>query len=414
MNRAVIGCQWGDEGKGKIVDYLGQEASMSVRFNGGSNAGHSVEGDNGDRHAVHLFPASASIPGMTSVLGRGMVIDPDILIAEADQIKSRNPTSCLIVDPESHIVLPAHKIADMTEEEGRVYRIGTTRQGIGPAYSDRVARIGMPFRVMMDAPLDDVMVLIEDIYNRHGIPMQDLSSHVERWKHDLYPYINDHAREMIYDAMSKDPGVLFAGAHGMMLDIDHGCYPYVTSSNCMAAAIGPGAGIDPRGLDEVVGVVKAYSTMIGYGPFPTEMDDPLGSSIREIGREYGTTTGRPRRIGWIDIPSIKHANRVNGFNWLALTRLDILSGISPICICHRYIIDGYTTSRIPVSPRTYYKAIPMYWELPGWTGYIQDARHLTDLPGEARKFISLIEESVGVPIKLIGVGPRRSQIIDLR
>lgn len=361
MITAVIGAQWGDEGKGKIVDYLGRENTLSARFNGGSNAGHWAR-HNGINMDFHLLPAAALHPRMVCILGRGMAINVRKLEAEIGRAREINPTLQVIVDPKAHVVDDAHIRRDEALEIKR--GIGSTKEGIGPCYADRVSRTG---KCIGDAPPRDCITL------------------------DPYNIIMESAQR---------GGALICGAHGVMLDIAHGHYPYVTSSGCLPSDVGSGLGINPKKIDHTIGVVKAYSTLIGTGPMPMEMEPDVSDRIREVGGEYGTTTGRPRRIGWIDLPALKYANRVCGFDSLAITHMDVLSGFSSV-----KVVDAYYDETILSDAASYLKGTAVYHELPGWNN-VRDA--------SAMRFQSYIADSVGIPISLISTGPDRDDMIDLR
>jgi len=402
--RVVIGLQWGDEGKGKIVDYLGQEAYLSARFNGGNNAGHTVEAPNGNRVAFHLLPASSLHTGMISVLGRGMVIDPDVLVNEIDSLNQMSPNVHVIVDPKAHIISYDQIYRDTYREETSGHPIGTTRRGVGPAYSDKMLRTGTSFEELMNGEPREIAARMPrmgadrataKVYELRA----DLLSRCEI--KDPLPHIEE--------AISQRLNLLLMGAHGVMLDIDHGHYPYVTSSSCIPAAVGTGLGVDPRRIDEVVGVMKVYSTRIGEGPLPTEMPQDIGDQLRESGLEYGSTTGRPRRMGFLDLPAIKYANRICRPDYLALTRIDILDEQREVPICIAYE-EG---DEVVGSTMKYTGASPKYFMMKGWhqtTG----CQYWEDLHKRAREFIKMVEDITGIPVKLISTGPKRRDIIDLR
>ena len=384
---AVIGAQWGDEGKGKIVDYLAKDCKIAVRFNGGNNAGHSVETEDGTRRKVHLLPSSAFRDGAVCVLANGMVISPDVLLQEIEKVMEVNANLTVLVDGRAHVLTTEHISRDVSEETLRKVSIGTTKSGNGPAYSDKAARSG--------TRICDLAYYSKSIRDRMGYMLVDGSR-----------YLNA--------AIDSGEGIIFAGAHGTMLDIDHGTYPYVTSSNCITSAIGTGAGVDPRRLTNVVGVVKAYSTRIGAGPFPTEMDEVQATLIREKGREFGTTTGRPRRIGWLDGPALGHAMRVNQFDYLAVTMLDVLSVVDEIKVCVAY---GDRDNQYGMHPSSeiHSGARCIYYTVPGWPGEdLSQYRTYRDLPANVKDYLGFIESIAGARVGLISVGPRRDQIIDRR
>jgi adenylosuccinate synthase len=382
MNVTVaIGSQYGDEGKGKIVDYLAAEASAAVRFNGGNNAGHSVV-INGERHAVHLLPAAAYRPGMLLYLTPGVVFDPAVLIAEIYSVRDVTGVfPSLIVDRRCHMIGRTHRKKDAEQEEARKgsgTEIGTTRRGNGPCYADKALRCG--YRLEDLESLEDKYIDYEYNLNAEGANF-------------LLGFAGDTA-SAIQINREEGMGVLFCGAHGTLLDINHGTYPYVTSSDCVAGAACTGGGLPPRAVDTVVGITKSYMTRIGTGPFLSEIEDEvLASEIRETGKEYGTTTGRPRRIGWLDLEALRYADMLNGFSYIALTMLDVLSGFPQVLV------------RLPGGK----------WKsMLGWTEDISEVRSLEGLPLNARAYIHIIEENVGVRVGLISVGPDRSQIIDCR
>lgn len=394
MNTAVIGAQWGDEGKAKMVDYLAQlyGSTTSIRYNGGNNAGHTTEDADGTRLAYHLFPASASQQGMVSILARGVVADPEVLIDEIRLIRQRNPSATLMVDPRVHVILPIHKAVD--GQMAGVIDLGSTKRGVGPAQADKLYRIGLSYGELVDSMVDD---RVREIYAHHGqleIP-SDLLEDIDLWASTLrfMDVVKDTSQWMIRDAVENE-GALFAGAHGMALDINSHDYPFVTTSPCSLAGAGTGAGIDPRSITNAIGVLKAYSTRIGTGPFPTEITVPtLVEHIRVKGHEWGSTTGRPRRIGWLDLPQIAESNREIGYDGLALTNLDVLSGLSHVGI-------------LPV------EGSELHW-YPGWTEDITDVRRVDDLPPAAVSLVQGIQDELRTPVRFISVGPKRDQTIEV-
>ena len=382
---AVIGMQWGDEGKGKIVDYLAEGCDISARFNGGNNAGHTVETSEFGRKKVHLLPSSSFREGMVSVLGNGMVADVDVLRREICEVKKTNPGLKLLIDERIHVISQEHKERDAKEESGRAVQIGTTKSGNGPAYSDKAARKG---------------VRLCDVAGKNEV---------------IGPYLGD-ASQFLNQQADIGKNIIFAGAHGVLLDIDHGDYPYCTSSNCIPAAIGTGAGFDPRKLTNVVGVMKAYSTRVGSGPFHTEFDEPTAKLVREVGREYGTTTGRPRRVGALDLVMLKYVARLCNFDSLAITLVDVLSCLDEIKVCIGYnMADGVFTD----TPDSIYRRHDevkslLYATFPGWKGIdISSCRKESELPLNLRFFIHSIAANLNVPVRYLSVGPRRDQIIEL-
>ena len=416
---AVVGTQWGDEGKGKIVDMLAEKCRTAVRFNGGNNAGHSVETSEGVRRKVHLLPASAYQPGMVCMLGNGMVMDPSVLVREIEEVKKDNAELGLIIDGRAHLILPIHKAMDQDQELSRGSKsLGTTKSGNGPAYADKMSRKGIRVSDLFLGQNDKGELLWPMLQNDQAV--REVMYHMDLWGDALRGYVGDVS---IYLNSSQiiEGGIIFAGAHGAMLDIDFGTYPYVTSSNCIASAVGTGAGFDPRGIDEVVGVVKAYSTRIGTGPFPTEIKDrSLADLIRTTGKEFGTTTGRPRRIGWLDLVALRHAIRVNGVDWITLTMLDVLSCVDEIKVCTRYEMDmdsGFilsTDATVPMGRHELKHARAVYETFDGWDKDLGECRTWGDLPSTARYFVQYLTKALATPIPLISVGPRRDQVIDLR
>jgi adenylosuccinate synthase len=405
---AVIGAQWGDEGKGKIVNFLSRGADMAVRFNGGPNAGHTVKDASGTIR-LHLVPAGALTAGV-GVLAHGVVIDPWVLADELGELRRQGrPEPRLLLSDRAHLILPHHKIWE--ELEGTAQRIGTTRQGIGPAYQDRAARLGL--RLADLACPDLVRKRLEEALARlRGRANFDLKRTVD----ELRTFWEGHKEEIVdtqgllLTALAEGKMVLFEGAQGTLLDLDLGTYPYVTSSTTTVHGIGWGAGISAP-LSRVIGVTKAYTTRVGEGPFPTEEPGEMGKWLRERGQEYGATTGRPRRCGWLDLVALRYAHRVNGFTELALTKLDVLSGLPEIRVGVAYRLEGKMGESFPSTARELKAVEPVYNSLPGWEDDIREARSLAALPREARDYIAFIEEALGVPVSLIGVGPGDEEII---
>jgi adenylosuccinate synthase len=393
---AVIGAQWGDEGKGKIVDHLGESHRVAVRFNGGDNAGHSVVLPSGERHAVHLLPAAAYHPGRIVVLGRGMVVNPESLLKEIAEVREVNPELTVLVDDSAHIVLPYHRTRDaVTERERGKGAIGTTKRGNGPAYSDKASRIGLTFRLveqMSDAELTEHLRKLHWPLTDYARPYpDDLAGQLREQVSQLEGMLTD-AATFLELCWRSGGTILFAGAHGAMLDIDHGSYPFVTSSTCTTAGIGT-SGFDVRKVDRVVGVVKAYSTRIAAGPFPSEIEDEeLVQRIREAGREFGTTTGRPRRIGWLDFDALRYSRMVNGFDEIALTMADVLA----VAQAPKIWNAGKLRELPPVDATM---------------EEIQQSRSFADLPLTIRVLVQDIEMYLETPVSMISVGPRRDQLI---
>jgi adenylosuccinate synthase len=417
----IVGAQWGDEGKGKITDLLAERADAVVRFQGGNNAGHTIV--RGTREwKFHLVPSGILYPGKRCIIGNGVVVDPKVLIDELVSLRASGvDTSGLKVSANCHLIMPYHLLLDHAGETRLgTLQIGTTRRGIGPCYADKAARLGIRVQDMLDekilrkkiaAALEPKRLALRP-YARD--PMLDLHAMVEQYVtygHQLAPQIADCAR-LVWDALAADRIVLFEGAQGAMLDIDHGTYPFVTSSNPIAGAACVGAGVGPRDIDEIWGVCKAYATRVGAGPFPTELDDELGEEIRRIGGEYGTTTGRPRRIGWLDLVALRYASRLNTLSALAITKLDVLSGFERILVCTRYRgEDEAIFDHFPYHQSVLHHAVGEYVELEGWSEDIGECREESDLPQAARDYLAFIADFIGVPVAMIGVGPAREQTI---
>jgi adenylosuccinate synthase len=416
----VVGSQWGDEAKGKIVDLLAQEAEVVVRYGGGSNAGHTVMvGDLVLK--LHLIPSGILNPRARCVMADGMVIDPVVLVRELDELSRTGvDTSGLQVSPNAHVILPYHQEIDRLEEARKAKgRLGTTMQGVGPAYQDKMHRSGLriadlisPERLAarLDAVLPDKNFLIEHLYGGQPLRRDALLEQLVPLGQRIAPHVSDTAA-LVYRAVANGENVVFEGAQGTMLDIDHGTYPFVTSSHPVAGGACIGTGVGPRAIDTVIGVVKAYTTRVGAGEFPTELLDETGSRIRERGREYGTTTGRPRRIGWLDTVCLRYAARVNGFDWIAVSLLDVLSGFPSLRLCTAYEVDGEIYPDLPADRDQIGRARPIYEEMAGWEEEIDDVTRFEGLPVAAQRYVRRVEELVGVPVCLIGVGPRRDQTI---
>jgi adenylosuccinate synthase len=418
---AIVGAQWGDEGKGKVTDLLAESAQVVVRFQGGNNAGHTiVRGD--QTYKFHLIPSGILYPGKTCVIGNGVVIDPKVLTDEIEGLRRRGiDTRGLKVSANAHLIMPYHLLLDHAGEArlGKL-QIGTTRRGIGPCYADKAARLGIRVQDLLDEK-----ILRQKIYaalepKRQSLrpfakdPALDLHAMTEEYRtlgHRLEPYIADTAR-IAWEALDRGRLVVFEGAQGAMLDIDHGTYPFVTSSNPVAGAACVGAGVGPRDIDEVWGVAKAYATRVGAGPLPTELDDELGELMRQRGGEFGTTTGRSRRCGWLDLVALRYAARINGLTGLVITKLDVLTGIDPLCVGVRYLgPEGASFDEFPYHQSIVHKARAEYEELAGWHEDVRAARSVSDLPRAAREYLDFVSEFVGVPIVLIGVGHSREHVI---
>ncbi|HET9623189.1 MAG TPA: adenylosuccinate synthase [Kofleriaceae bacterium] len=423
----VVGAQWGDEGKGKVVDLFTERAEVVVRYGGGANAGHTLV-IAGKKLVTHLVPSGVCHPGKSCVLGDGMVVDPQVLLDELAECQSRGllANGELLVGLGAHVILPYHKLIDgLREDRGAATgkAIGTTRRGIGPAYEAKAARKGVRMRDLMKpdrlrelvaANLDELAPLIRHL---GGTPPG--ASEVERWIADalaagdkLRPYTGDASRH-VARAISAGHHVLFEGAQGCLLDLDHGTYPYVTSSSTIAAGACQSAGLGPTAIDAVVGITKAYATRVGGGPFPTELHGEAGERLRQAGGEFGATTGRPRRCGWLDLPALRMGARLSGMTALALTKLDVLAELPEVSVCVAYKVDGKELDEPPIDPDDIARAEPVYASFPGWGKLPSDARGIEDLPGPARAYVETIERMAGVPFCLVSVGPDRSETIRL-
>ena len=423
----LLGAQWGDEGKGKAVDLLGDRVDFVVRYQGGNNAGHTVviPGPQGpERYALHLLPSGILTPGVTPVIGNGVVIDPEVLLAEMAALQGRGvDTSALLISASAHLITAYHVLLDRTVERflGKA-RIGTTGRGIGPAYADKVARIGLRVQDLYDEPILRAKVsaalegknqLLVKVYNRRAIEVEQVVAELLAFAEPLRPHVADTTR-ILNEALDAGRVVLLEGGQGTLLDVDHGSYPFVTSSNPTAGGACTGSGIGPTRIDRVVGIVKAYTTRVGSGPFPTELHDAAGEHLRTVGAEIGTTTGRPRRTGWYDAVLTRYAARINGLTDLFVTKLDVLTGIDPIPVAIAYDVDGQRTEEMPMTQTDFHHARPVYAELPGWQEDISGARRLSDLPAAARHYLDFLAAAAGVPVSAIGVGPQRDATILLR
>lgn len=418
---AIVGTQWGDEGKGKITDLLARDASAIVRFQGGNNAGHTiVRGD--EEFKLHLIPSGILHPGTTCVIGNGVVIDPKIITDEIEALKRRGvATGQLRISANAHLIMPYHVLLDTAgEQQLGSLKIGTTRRGIGPCYADKASRLGIRVQDLLDEKIlrQKIMAAMEpkrQMLRPHvKDPALDLHAMTEEYVtygHRLEPYIADTAH-LCWNALDAGRSVLFEGAQGVLLDLDHGTYPFVTSSNPVAGAACIGAGVGPRDIDDVWGVTKAYSTRVGSGPFPTELDDQVGEHLGSVGQEVGTTTGRSRRCGWLDLVALRYAVRLNAMTGLVITKLDVLAGLDPLRVAVRYRgHEGATFEEFPYHQSVLHHAAAEYEDLPGWQADISGCRSVEELPEAAREYLRFISEFVGVPIKLVGVGPARDEVI---
>lgn len=417
----VVGTQWGDEGKGKITDVLASQAALIVRCQGGNNAGHTVViGER--RYQLHLVPSGIFYPGKTCLIGAGVVLDPKILAEEIRCLQEAGvDTSRLYVSEQAHLILPYHTVLDGLEEEDRVFKIGTTGRGIGPAYADKYRRMGIRAGVLRDKErlaeaLDRVLPLqnriLEKVYGCSGFKKEKLLEEYGDYARWIAPLLKDTAL-LVGEARQAGRNILLEGAQGTLLDIDYGTYPYVTSSHPTAGGALCGAGLGPTGIDKVVGVVKAYTTRVGAGPFPTELLGAPGDLIRKRGREYGTTTGRPRRCGWFDAVALRHAVRVNGLTGLAVTLLDVLDVFESLQVCIAYEYRGERLEHFPSDWSVLSECRPIYEELPGWKKDLSSLKDYEQLPAAARAYLAFLEKQGGCPLQIISLGPRRDQTIVL-
>ena len=397
----VVGAQWGDEGKGKVTDFLAARADVVVRCQGGNNAGHTVVA-NGRELKLHLIPSGILYPGKLCLIGNGVVIDPGALIEEIKQLTGQGiNTDFLRISPRAHIILPYHRRQDLCEEEQKgSQRIGTTSRGIGPTYADKASRAGIrvvdlidpeEFQFYLKYALEGKNRLLDNVYGAEGFDYAELLEVYSKYAGILKPYVAD-VSVIINTALDEGKKILFEGAQGTLLDLDHGTYPFVTSSHPIAGAACTGAGIGPTRINRVVGIAKAYITRVGEGPFPTELMDETGGKIRGCGNEYGTTTGRPRRCGWYDSVIARYAARINGLDYLAVTKLDVLSGLNTVKICVSYRYKGETLEDFPASLKVLSECEPVYEEMPGWHEDISSIRNYGDLPAEARSYLQRLAE----------------------
>ena len=417
----VVGAQWGDEGKGKFTDLFAKEVDLVVRYQGGHNAGHTLVVD-GETFALQLIPSGVLYPHITPVIGNGVVVDPAVLLDEIDTLTQRGiDCSRLRVSSCAHLILPYHQLVDrVTERYLGKNKLGTTKRGIGPTYADKAARVGLRvqdlydpkiFRQKLDLVLKEKGQLLAKVYNQlPPDPDEIVKQYVEELAPRLEPYVADTVN-LVHEALEAGRTVLFEGAQATFLDLDHGTYPFVTSSNPIAGGACTGAGIGPRYVDRVVGVAKAYITRVGSGPFPTELYDEAGDALVERGHEYGTNTGRRRRTGWFDAVMGRHAVRLNSLSELAITKLDVLDAFPTVKVCVAYEADGRRIERFPDDQSILHKARPIYQELPGWQTDLTGITEASDLPAAARDYLDFLEAQVDVPIRLVGVGPGRDQFL---
>lgn len=414
----VVGTQWGDEGKGKITDFLSKQADIIARFSGGDNAGHTIQFE-GETYKLHLIPSGIFYADKRSVMGNGMVINPKSLVKELKGLQERGvDTSNLRISNRAHVILPYHIHQDKVDEASRGdAKIGTTCKGIGPCYTDKVQRIGIRIADLLDKEVFEEKLrtnlelknrLFTKFYEVEGLEFDDIFEKFYAYGQEIAPYVTDTSK-ILNDVMDEGGKVLFEGAQGVLLDVDHGTYPYVTSSNPVAGGVTTGTGVGPASINRVIGVSKAYTSRVGDGPFPTELFDEVGNQIREVGREYGTTTGRPRRVGWFDTVVVRHSRRVSGITDLALNSIDVLSGLDTVKICVAYDYNGERITEYPANLHIIEQCKPIYEELPGWDEDITGVRRLEDLPENARKYVERVSELTGIRIATFSVGPDRDQ-----
>lgn len=414
----VVGTQWGDEGKGKITDFLSANAEVIARYQGGDNAGHTIVID-GKKFKLHLIPSGIFFPEKISVIGNGVVINPKSLVKELAYLHDEGvSTDSLRISDRAHVILPYHIELDRLQEESKGdNKIGTTIKGIGPAYMDKAARVGIRIADLLDRDVfaERLRINLEEknrqftkLYDAEALSFDDIFEEYYEYGQQIKQYVTDTS-VILNDALDNGKRVLFEGAQGVMLDIDQGTYPFVTSSNPVAGGVTIGSGVGPSKIDKVVGVCKAYTSRVGDGPFPTDLFDEVGDRIREVGHEYGTTTGRPRRVGWFDSVVMRHSRRVSGITNLSLNSIDVLSGLDTVKICVAYDLDGKRIDYYPASLEQLKRCKPIYEELPGWSEDITGVRHLDELPENARNYVRRVGELVGVRISTFSVGPDRDQ-----
>ncbi len=421
-NIVIVGAQWGDEGKGKIVDLLTRHADIVIRFQGGNNAGHTIV-LKGEKFVFHLIPSGILYENKKCVIGSGVVVDPAVLIEEMTELKKRGylkDDSQLMVSEEAHLILPYHRRIDIARD--RVFKIGTTGRGIGPAYEDKVARYGIRvvdlmdegvFRKKLKANLLQKNLYLSEVLKEERFEFEEIFKEYLRYKNQIEKYVKDTSR-ILYEEIQKGRHILFEGAQGALLDLDHGTYPYVTASNTVSGNACAGSGIGPTMIDSVVGVAKAYTTRVGEGPFPTELKDQVGERIREKGGEYGATTGRPRRCGWFDAVVVNHAIRINGIREVAITKLDVLNDFDKVKICVGYRVNGEVLQHVPSNLEILESSEPIYEELDGWKKEVKGAKKISDLPIQAQQYLKRIEELIHVKIAMVSVGSERNETIEVK
>ncbi len=416
----LVGAQWGDEGKGKATDLLGHRVQYVVKFNGGNNAGHTVVIDD-EKYALHLLPSGILSPGCTPVIGNGVVVDLAVLFQEIEGLEARGiDTGSLVVSSGAHVIAEYNRVLDkVTERFLGSRRIGTTGRGIGPTYADKMNRVGVRIQDLFDegilrqkveGALELKNQILAKVYNRRAIEVDEVVAELLTYVERLAPMVADTPL-LLEQALDRGDTVLMEAGQATLLDVDHGTYPFVTSSSATAGGACTGSGIPPTRIDSVIAVIKAYTTRVGEGPFPTELTDDMGEFLRKTGGEYGVTTGRPRRCGWFDAVIGRYARRINGVTDFVLTKLDVLSGLETVPICVAYDVDGVRHTEMPMSQTDFHHAVPVYEELPGWSEDISQARSFEDLPANARAYVLAIEEMVGQRVSAIGVGPEREAIV---
>ncbi len=427
MNRILIGAQWGDEGKGKIIDVLAQKSDIIVRYQGGNNAGHTVKFDVGgkiEKFVLHLIPSGILHQGKICVIGNGVVLDPEAFFEEVGMLtKKKVPVQGrLFVSEGAHLLFPYHRLMDQLREESRAKQkdmIGTTKKGIGPCYADKMARLGFRvadlknmnyFKDRLGKVLDEKNLFLKKIYNHPGISYKQILSWVEKYRAHLLKF-SLNTPEYLYNASKKGKSILFEGAQGTMLDVDHGTYPFVTSSNATVGGAITGSGVSPTLIDKVIGVVKAYTTRVGEGPFPSQFPPDLMKLIQTKGEEFGSTTGRPRRCGWFDAVIARHAVRINGLDEMAIMKLDVLSGLKEIKIATAYKIGGKICKEYPVSTDEFTRCQPVYETMKGWQEDLSNVHSWKDLPPAAKNYLKRLEQLLTTPVKIVSVGSKRSQTI---
>ena len=424
-NTAVIGAQWGDEGKGRIVDLLAEKVDVVARYQGGNNAGHTIV-IVGETVVLHHIPSGILRPGKLSVIGNGVVIDPKVLLGEIEKLRSaqyRVDEENLKISDRAHVIMPYHKEIDIGREERmRSHRIGTTGRGIGPAYEDKAARRGIRlsdllhpegFSARLQSVLEERNLYIAKVLERNPLVLERIYEEYTRYGEKLRGFITDTSK-LLNDLIADGKTILFEGAQGALLDVDFGTYPYVTSSSAGSGGACTGTGVSPTKIDRILGVAKAYTTRVGEGPFPSEISGDLGVKLRELGGEYGATTGRPRRCGWFDAVALRYSARINGISEFAITKLDVLSGFDTIKICVAYEYEEELLTEFPANTEVLKECRPVYEEMEGWKENISNAKSISDLPHQTRAFLSKVEETTGVPVWIVSLGASREKVIFLK